>query len=407
MPMPGSATTTVLVLVEAGSEYETRETNGLSHFLEHMCFKGTQRRPRPLMIPRELESLGASYNAFTSTEYTGYYAKAINANFPKILDLISDLYINPVIDPAEIEKERGVIIEELNLHEDLPMEKVHSVLQGLMYGDQPAGWEVVGSRETITKMTQDDFINYRSSRYIAANTVVVVSGAIDEGSVISAVDNAFKNTAVGSHIPKIATVSSQTAPALRLKIKDSDQTHVALGFRAYDIHDPRRFTLSVLSAYLGEGMSSRLFSAVRDQLGAAYYISSGVSTNTDHGEFVISAGLNHDKLELALRAMFDECRALRDKVVSADEIGEVKQKLISKFAVNLETSDSLAGYYGSQEIESGEIKTSEEVIERYLRVTPAELQAVAKEVFRNSSINLAMVGPAGKERALQRLLTVE
>jgi predicted Zn-dependent peptidase len=405
--MPGSATTTVLVLVEAGSEYETKEINGLSHFLEHMCFKGTTRRPKPIMIPKELEALGASYNAFTSTEYTGYYAKAINANFLKILDLVSGLYINPIIDPAEIEKERGVITEELNMYEDIPMQKVHSVLQEAMYGDQPAGWEIGGSKETVSKLTREDFIKYRSARYVAANTLVVIAGAIDEKNAISEVEKAFHNIPVGDRIPKSKTVISQTDPVLKLKTKESDQTHIALGFRAYEVRDPRRFALSVLSTYLGEGMSSRLFATVRDQLGAAYYISSEADEFMDHGELVISAGLNHEKLELAIKTIFEQCRMLKDKQLTATELDEIKQRLVSSFAVYLETSDAIARYYGSQEISSGEILTPEEVIQHYLKVTSEEVQNVAKDVFKNSSLNLALVGPEDDKASLQGLLTVE
>lgn len=407
VPMPESATTTVLILVEAGSEYETKEINGLSHFLEHMCFKGTTRRPRAIMIPRELELLGANYNAFTSTDHTGYYAKAINSNFPQVLDLVSDLYLNPLFEPVEIEKERGVIIEEINMYEDLPMEKVHNLLQNLMYGDQPAGWEVAGKKEVVVKLTRENFLNYRKQRYLAGNTVVVVAGGTGEDEAIAAVEKAFSKIPTGAKLPKAATVAAQSAPALLLKTKSSDQTHISLGFRAYDVGDPRRFPLAVLSSYLGEGMSSRLFTKIRNELGAAYYISSQPNLGVDHGEFVMSAGLNHEKLPLAVRAMLDECRALRERPLGDNELDEAKRKLIGRFAVNLETSNALAGYYGSQEIVAPEVLTPKEEIERYRAVTAEDVADVAEDVFTNHGLNLAVIGPQEKGEVLQPLLTVE
>jgi predicted Zn-dependent peptidase len=407
VPMAGSITTTVLVLVEAGSEYETKETNGISHFLEHMCFKGTSRRPQAIMIPRELELLGANYNAFTSTDHTGYYAKAVNANFQQILDLISDLYLNPIFDPAEIDKERGVIIEEINMYEDLPMEKVHMDLQKLMYGDQPAGWEVAGRKEIITKLTRDDFLHYRSQRYLAANTVVVVAGGVEEDEAIAAIGKAFSGMPVGNKIPKSATITNQSTSALLLKTKPSDQTHIALGFRAYSMRDPRRFPLAVLSSYLGEGMSSRLFTKIRNELGAAYYISSYSNLGVDHGEFIISAGLNHEKLLLAIEAILQECKALRENPLESGKLDEAKRKLTNRFAVNLETSNALAGYYGSQEIVIPDVLTPEEEINRYLAVTPEDVLRVAKDIFVNRGLNLAVIGPSGRDEALQKLLAVE
>ncbi len=405
--MPGSATTTVRVLVEAGSEYETKEISGLSHFLEHMCFKGTTRRPEAITISRELELLGANYNASTDTDNTTYYAKAINSNFPQILDLVSDMYLNPIFNPTEIEKERGVIIEEINMYEDLPMQKVHTVLQSAMYGDQPAGWDIAGNKAIIAKLNRDDFMRYRAARYLAGNTVVVIAGGVDKAEALDAVSKAFNGMTTGIKTPKAATIFQQSVPVLKFETKPSDQTHIALGFRGYNVNDPKRFILEVLSTYLGEGMSSRLFITVRDELGAAYYVSSGSQPGLDHGEFVISAGLNHIKLPLAVEAILKECRALRDKPLSSSELEDTKRKLVGKFAVNLETSSSLAGYYGSQEVVSTEVLTPEEEIKRYLAVTPEDVQNVAREVFKNSGLNLALVSPLDTGEALQPLLNVE
>src|SRR3989344_4926240 len=192
-PQPGNLAVTLLVLVEAGSKYESKENRGVSHFLEHMCFKGTTKRPRAIHIAEELDSIGASYNAFTGMEYTGYYAKAEARNFDKILDLISDLYLNPTFDVAEIDKERGVIIEEINMYEDDAPNKVHEIFMELLYGDQPAGWDIAGTKESVAKLTQKDFIEYRKAHYLASATTVVVAGTFNEEETINKIKETFKD----------------------------------------------------------------------------------------------------------------------------------------------------------------------------------------------------------------------
>src|SRR3989344_2972155 len=251
VPQPGNVATTVLVLVEAGSKYEQKEINGLSHFLEHMCFKGTAKRSTAMAIAGELDGIGAEYNAFTSQEWTGYFAKAQKHETDRILDVVSDLYLNPVFDPKEIEKEKGVIIEELNMYEDMPQRKVQDLFLELLYGDQPAGWDVGGKKEIIQKLTREDFLKYRGQHYVAKATIVVVAGAFDEKEILEKIKKHF------SHIPatdkggKIKTVDKQEKPEILLKYKKSDQTHLVLGCRAFDAFDKRRYALEVLADILG------------------------------------------------------------------------------------------------------------------------------------------------------------
>src|SRR3989344_8490171 len=190
-PQPDNPAVTILVLVEAGSEYETKDINGLSHFLEHLCFKGTKKRPKAIDITGELDSIGAFYNAFTSQEFTGYFAKAQAKHFDKILDVVSDIYLNSVFDPTEIDKERGVIIEEINMYEDLPMARVHYLFLELLYGDQPAGWNIVGEKEVIQALQREDFLDYRGKHYLAEKTIVVIAGNINEEETIAKVKGIF------------------------------------------------------------------------------------------------------------------------------------------------------------------------------------------------------------------------
>ena len=291
VPEPQSLATTVAVLVQAGSKYETKEINGLSHFLEHMCFKGTKKRPRPIDIASELDGLGAEYNAFTSQEWTSYYAKAKNENFDKILEIVSDLYLNPVFGPAEIEKEKGVIIEEINMYEDIPQRRVQELFMELVYGDQPAGWSVAGRKEVIRILGQENFLKYRGEHYLASSTILVIAGGFsaeghstprvsdsrsgsasggDFKNISKKVENYFADLGRGKKSGKIKVAESQEKSGELIKFKESDQTHLILGFRAFDVFDKRRFVLELLADILGGSMGSRLFQRIREELGAAY-----------------------------------------------------------------------------------------------------------------------------------------
>jgi predicted Zn-dependent peptidase len=235
IPMKDTPTVTVLVMVEAGSKYETKDISGLSHFLEHMCFKGTVKRPSALIISRELDSIGSHYNAFTSEEYTGYYAKAASKHAMKILDVVSDIYLNPTFPPAEIEKEKGVIIEEINMYRDLPQRHVQELFMTLLYGDQAVGWGIAGSKETVQSMTQKHFIDYRDSHYVAEATTVIVAGNFDEAAMIAAVEEKFAAIPVSKKIIKAPVNEKQSMPAILSETRSTDQSHIVLGVRAFDI----------------------------------------------------------------------------------------------------------------------------------------------------------------------------
>src|SRR3989344_2975739 len=251
IPRPQSLASNVLILVEAGSEYETKKINGLSHFLEHLMFKGTTKRPMPGMIAEELASLGAQSNAFTGEEFTGYWAKAESHKLPKILDIVSDLYLNPIFNPEEIEKERGVIIEEINMYEDTPMRRVQEFFTSLLYGDQPAGWDIAGRKEVIDRLTREDFVKYRGEHYLAKSTLVVVAGNFDEKKVTEKIMTHFSEIPDTRKVGKVKTTELQLKPGIFVKHKESDQTHLVLGVRAFDMFDQRRFALEMLSVILG------------------------------------------------------------------------------------------------------------------------------------------------------------
>ncbi|MCL5004669.1 MAG: insulinase family protein [Patescibacteria group bacterium] len=401
-PKQDSLATTFLVLVEAGSKYETKEINGISHFLEHMCFKGTKKRPRAIDISSELDSIGANYNAFTGQEYTGYFAKARPENFNIILDVVSDIYLNQVFKPEEINKERGVIVEEINMYEDLPMRRVQELFTSLLYGDQPAGWDIAGRKEVIKKINREDFLKYRQEHYLPQSTIIIVAGKFPdqkggEKKVVAEIEKTFSKIKTGEKISKIKTIEKQEKPEILVKQKKTDQTHLVLGVRAFDIFDKRKYALEVLADVLGGGMSSRLFQKIREEMGAAYYVRAEADLLSDHGFLAAAAGIDNNKIEQVIKAILQEFKKMAKKKVDKKELQRAKDHLVGHLVLGLETSDALAGFYGGQEIVMKKMVSPEELVKKIQAVKAEEIQAVARDIFQNNKLNLAVIGPFSVE----------
>ncbi|MEI6660101.1 MAG: pitrilysin family protein [bacterium] len=400
VPMKDNPTVTVLVLVGTGSDYETKDINGISHFLEHMCFKGTIKRPSSKMISHELDALGCQYNAFTDHEMTGYYAKGDAKNFSRIFDVISDIYLNSTFPEAEMEKEKGVIIEEINMYEDMPHRHVQEMFEEVLYGDQPAGWNIAGPRENIRKMVRDDFVKYKSAHYVASSTVIIVSGSVTQKEVDAQVAKYFSHIENSTKSKKVKTKISQTKPNVLVKKKTTDQTHFVLGVRSYPLADKRNPILSVLSGVLGAGMSSRLFNKLREDMGVAYYVRAGNDASLDHGSFQISAGVNNARTLEVIGEILKECAKLKTELVGAEELAKVKSFLIGNMKLSLESTDDIASFYGGQEILRGETKTLEEKIKDINRVTALDIKKIANLIFKNEHLNLAIIGPFDSNKLL-------
>lgn len=403
-PMRGNVASAVLVLVAAGSEYETREKNGISHFLEHMVFKGTTNRPKPGMIAAELDALGAEYNAFTGQEYTGYWAKAQNHKLPQIIELISDIYLNPIFIPEEIEKERGVIIEEINMYEDMPMRRVEELFTSLLYGNQPAGWDIAGRKEVIRRLRREDFLEYRAAHYLPQATVMVVAGDFSPREAARQIIGLFGGLRRRRKYARFSTKEAQNRPEIMLKFKKSDQSHLVLGVRAWNIFDRRKYALQVLAEVLGGGMSSRLFVRVREEMGAAYRIRAGAEFFLDHGWFSVSAGVDHEKLEEVVKAILEELTRAKRELVGPKELQKAKDHLVGELLLGLETADELAGFYGQQEILTRRLLTPAEIVEKIMRVESPEVRAVARAIFRDPRLNLAVIGPQSRPESLRKIL---
>jgi len=390
--MADNPAVTILVMVEAGSKYEEKATSGLSHFLEHMVFKGTPRRPKVSDISRELDGMGAHYNAFTTQEFTGYYAKAHYRHLDSILDVISDMYLNPLFQKSEIEKEKGVIVEEIRMYQDLPQQHVQDIFMELLYGDVPAGWNVAGTEENVRAFEANQFIKYRSEHYVAGATTVIVAGSFPEKETLSKIEKAFDPISKSDNKSKVLVKESQTEPLIKTQFKETDQTHLVMGVRTFPVKDERIPVMHVLSTILGKGMSSRLFSKMREELGICYYIKTEHNPFTDHGFLSVSAGVDNSRVEEAVKAILAECSRLKNETVTDAEIKKAKDYIAGTTMLELETSDARAEFCGFQEILKRKIDSPDEIIEKINAVTAFDVQKLAKEIFIDKSLNMAIVG---------------
>jgi predicted Zn-dependent peptidase len=405
-PMKDTSTVTVIVAVAAGSKYETKNINGLSHFLEHMMFKGTKKRPKTKDIAEALDAIGGEFNAYTSAENTAYFAKVDKQHVSLAVDVISDIFLNSKIEAKEIEKERGVILQEINMYEDNPMISVQDEFEHLLYGDQSAGWKVIGTKENISKMQREDFFSYLKNFYTAENTVVCVAGNFDEKKVSREIEKIFSKLKKGRVNKKQKTAEKQSNPELRVKHKKTDQTHLVLGFRGYNMFHPDRFALGLLANILGGTMSSRLFLSVRERLGLAYYVNASDEEYSDCGYFSVRAGVDTDrkKIEKTVKTILAEIKKAREKGVTEKELRSAKDNLRGKMALSLESSDEVASFLAGQELGRREIKIPEEILKQIEKVSRRDILKVARDIFVNEGLNLALIGPVEDKAFLERIL---
>jgi predicted Zn-dependent peptidase len=393
VPSKNTQAVTVLVLVATGSKYERKEENGISHFLEHMYFKGTKKRPSSLEIAETLDKVGGIYNAFTSQEYTGYFAKVSKEHFELALDWVSDIFLNSILPEKEVEKERGVIIEEIRMRKDHPMEHVQSLWQKLLYGDQPMGWDVAGEVETVSKIKREDLICYREEQYFAQNTIVCLAGNFNEKAGIEKVKKYFAKIKTGKGREKPKVIEKQKEPEILFEKRDTDQTHICLGVRGVNIFDKRRYTQEILAQILGGMMSSRLFERIRTKLGIAYYIDTESFSDPDTGYLVTRAGLSNEKLEKGILEILKEYRKIKREGVTKSELKKAKDYLKGKMNILLESSDAKASFFATQEILEKRILTPKEIFKKIDRVSQSDVLNLAREIFRPERLNLALIGP--------------
>ncbi|MDO8552156.1 MAG: pitrilysin family protein [bacterium] len=394
VPMLDAKTATVVVMAGTGSRYETKEENGLAHFLEHMFFKGTKNRPSARLISEELDAIGSVYNAFTAKDRTAYYAKVSSKYLDTALDVISDIFLNSTLPGKEITKERGAIIQEIDMYEDMPMRIIDNVFDELIFGgDHPLGRTILGPKDNIRTFMRKDFANYLKHHYTPENTVVCVAGAISEQKVLDAINRSFGKVAKSPAPRFVPFASMQVSPRVAIKEKKTDQTQLMLGVPSYPYAHKDEYVLEVLATILGGGMSSRLFLEVREKRGLAYSVHASVEKYPDTGYLAVQAGVEHGKLEKAITTILAEFRKIKNVKVSDEELKKAKAHIKGTLAMALETSDAVAAQAATSLISLGKIRTMEDITRGIDKVKASDVFRVAKDLLRTEGLNLAIIGP--------------
>jgi predicted Zn-dependent peptidase len=402
-PFPQVGSISCFVMLASGSRYETPDSQGIAHFAEHMFFKGTERRPTARTISAEIDGIGGEFNAFTGKELTGYYVRCGSETRDVALDVLADMLLQSRFDPAEIEKEKGVILEEMNVYLDTPQRYVGNVYDRLLYADQPLGWDILGTRETIEQATRETFLTYLDTWYRPERMVVGIAGRIEGGlsDRLEELLGGIEPRPTGS--PAEVELPPDTSPIL-LHTKDSEQAHLILGVRGYPIGHPNRYALQLLAVVLGGGMSSRLFTEVREKRGLGYYVHAGNTSYTDAGTFYASAGVDVARVEEAITTILAELRKIAAEPVPPDELEKARGYAKGRFVLRLESPQGTIQYGLRREVLEGEIEEPDDLLRRLDEVTVEDVQRVAKDLFEGERLYLAMVGPFDDPARFEKLL---
>ncbi|PIP17743.1 MAG: hypothetical protein COX43_02635 [Parcubacteria group bacterium CG23_combo_of_CG06-09_8_20_14_all_35_9] len=395
IPLHETKAVTVLVLFKVGSRYEKKDINGASHFIEHMMFKGTKKRPNTQVISRELDGVGAEYNAFTGKDHTGYYIKINYEKIELALDILSDMLFNSNFLSEEIEKEKGVILEEINMYEDNPLIHIEDLYEETLYQGNSLACRISGSKETVSEITRQKLLNYKNTFYKGDNIVIGVAGKIDEKKVVKFIENYFKNIPFKKRktggFKKFSL--RQQKSRISLEFKETEQAQIALGFPAYSYFHPDIYALQLLSVILGGNMSSRLFTQVRGKRGLAYFIKSDIDIYEDTGALSVYAGLDKIRINEALKIILKELKRVTLKEVGLSELKRAKEFLKGHTVLALEDSSFLAQWFAKQELLIRKILTPEEKLDKIFKVSPKDIKRVAKDIIKKSRLNLALIGP--------------
>ena len=390
--MPQAKSVACFVMLAAGSRYETKDTNGIAHFAEHMFFKGTENRPTARDIAGEIDSIGAEFNAFTGKEYTGYYVKCAAEHRDTALDVLVDMLRHSKFDAEEIEREKGVIVEEMNMYYDTPRDYVDGVYDSLLYGDQPLGWDIIGTKETVRGATRETFTDYLDRWYRAPRMVAGLAGAVGGDAVerVASLLGDVPNGATGAAEP---VAWEQGEPRVKLHTKTSDQAHIRTGVHSYPLGHADRYPLMLLATVLGGGMSSRLFTEVRERRGLAYYIYGYNQTYTDAGTLFAQGGVDIQRIDEAVKTVIREFGRIAAEPVDADELEKARNFAKGRLVLSLEDPKGTISFGLRDEVLEGRTREPEEVLAALDRVTVEDLHRVAQDIVREDRLNLAVVGP--------------
>ncbi len=406
VPMKEMTTATALICVGTGSRFEDEHENGLSHFLEHMFFKGTKNRPKTIDITKELDALGSQHNAYTGKDRTGYYTKVPSDKIIDAMDVLNDLFVNSTFKSAEIKKESGTIVQEINMYEDMPSRLVYDIFENLLYSKKhPLGRDIIGTKENVTSFVRKDFITYLDRCYVAKNTVVCVSGNFPQGKMLAKIKKDLGDMRSGDKPVYEIFTGEQDAAALTIKDKKTDQTHFMVGVHTGGFGHKDRYVLAMLANILGGGMSSRLFEEVREKRGLAYTVQAMTDFYPETGFFVVKAGVEHENLIKTLKIVLKELKKIATGGVTDEEFKRARSGFEGRLAFSMETSDAIASNFAEQEAVRDEIIVPEESLKRIRKVTREDIQRVAKEIFVNENINCAIIGPQKEnEKDIKKVL---
>ena len=401
--MPHAQSVICSLMYAAGSRYETRETNGIAHFAEHMFFKGTERRRTARDIAGEIDAIGGEFNAFTGKEYTGYYVKCAAEHRDIALDVLVDMLRNSRFDPDEIEREKGVIVEEMNMYFDTPRDFIGGVYDNLLYGDQPLGWDIVGRKETIRGATRETFLDYLGQWYKPERLVVGIGGQVGDGLSSRLEELLGDLDGQASGTPSPVDLSANGA-RVKVHTKQSDQAHVCLGVRSYALEHPDRYVLQLLATVLGGGMSSRLFTEVRERRGLAYYVYGLNHSYTDAGSLYSQAGVDIERIDEAVSTIAAELRRVAEEDVPADELEKARNFAKGRFVLQLESPQGTIMYGLRREVLEGQAVEPAEVLAALDRVTAEDLRRVAGDIVAADGFKLAVIGPFDDAERFEKLL---
>lgn len=402
--LPTLKSVTTLVGVGAGSRYETKKTNGISHFLEHMFFKGSRKYPTVEIIANLVDGIGAINNAATDKEITYYWIKSASKHLELASDILSSMVKESLLPEEEIEREKGVIVEELRMYRDNPTRYIWDLYEQLQFGDQPLGWDIGGNEKTVTSVKRSDFIDYTDSLYSPENMVLVYVGNIPK-NINQIAEEYFSDLPKRKHHkPKAYKSIKQVKPKVSVFYKKTDQANLILGVKGYDRYDKKKYAARVLSIVLGEGMSSRLFIQVRERRGLAYHVSASHNSYKDAGYFAVYSGLKLEKIEEGLEVIKAELlRAVSEKITD-DELKKAKEMERGRIALRSESTNYLAEHFGVKFILDRELETFEDYLKKIDAITKEDVQEVAKELFVQNNFNLQIIGPFKEIKKFEKIL---
>ena len=403
-PMPQVQSVACFIMLAAGSRYETPETSGIAHFAEHMFFKGTERRPTAQQIGNELDGIGAEFNAFTSKEYTGYYVKCAAEHREHAFDVLVDMLQHSKFEPEEIEREKGVIVEEMNMYFDTPRDYISGVYHQLLYGDTPLGWDIIGRKETVRAATRETFLEYVDRWYRAERMVVGVAGNYPE-SVREEIEALLAEVQTGApEGPPAVEVENGAGPRVKVHSKESDQAHICMGVPSYPLDHPDRYALQLVGTVLGTGMSSRLFTEVRERRGLAYYVFATNHSYTDTGTLYSQAGVDIKRIDEAIETIARELKKIAAEPVPAEELEKAKNVAKGRFVLQTESPHGMIMFGIRREVLEGRAAEPEEVLAEIDKVTADDVQRVAQDVLGSGGLNLALIGPFDEGSRFEQLL---